>query len=161
MVYSKAILWICAEGPFCNGKCKRYQATSPGADRDGPGDVSCARQSEPDRRTYGLRGWLCHAAAIDFATIAAISPRADKQAVVYSKNFSEEVERPLDGIGTRGSHHWSDYPLGVLAILQQEGMAVPGFDLTLYGDVPLGAGLSSSASIEVAAMLAMLQDRKS
>jgi galactokinase len=95
-------------------------------------------------------------AAIDFATIAAISPRADKQAVVYSKNFSEEVERPLDGIGTRGSHHWSDYPLGVLAILQQEGMAVPGFDLTLYGDVPLGAGLSSSASIEVAAMLAML-----
>jgi galactokinase len=95
-------------------------------------------------------------AAIDFATIAAISPHRDKEAVIYSKNFLEEIKRPLDEIGTQGAHHWSDYPLGVLAILQQEGIAVPGFDLTLYGDVPPGAGLSSSASIEVASMLAML-----
>jgi galactokinase len=95
-------------------------------------------------------------AAIDFATVAAISPRNDKQAVIYSKNFGEEISRPLDEIGAHGAHHWSDYPLGVLAILQQEEIKVPGFDLTLYGDVPLGAGLSSSASIEVASMLAML-----
>jgi len=95
-------------------------------------------------------------AAIDFATLAAISPRSDKTVSIYSKNFDEEVTRCLDAIGTRGSHHWSDYPLGVLSILQQEQIAVPGFNLTLYGDVPLGAGLSSSASIEVASMLAML-----
>ncbi len=95
-------------------------------------------------------------AAIDFATLAAISPSKDSTATIFSKNFNEAVERTLDSIGTRGSHHWSDYPFGVLAILQQEGIAVPGFRLTLDGNVPLGAGLSSSASIEVASMLAML-----
>jgi galactokinase len=95
-------------------------------------------------------------AAIDFATIAAISPRKDGKVSVSSKNFGDAIVRDLDAIGTHGSHHWSDYPLGVLSILQQEGIQVPGFDLTLSGDVPLGAGLSSSASIEVASMLAML-----
>jgi galactokinase len=95
-------------------------------------------------------------AAIDFATLAAISPSDDQNATVFSRNFGEAVGRGLDTIGTRGSHHWSDYPFGVLSILQQEGIAVPGFHLTLDGNVPLGAGLSSSASIEVATMLAML-----
>jgi galactokinase len=95
-------------------------------------------------------------AAIDFATIAAISPRRDGQAVIYSRNFDETVSRPIAEVGSRGAHHWSDYPLGVLATLLEESIAVPGFDLTLYGDVPLGAGLSSSASIEVASMMAML-----
>src|SRR5579862_8587350 len=95
-------------------------------------------------------------AAIDFATIAAISPSGDNNATVFSRNFRESVPRQLDSIGTRGSHHWSDYPFGVLSILQQEGIAVPGFHLTLDGDVPLGAGLSSSASIEVASMLSIL-----
>jgi len=95
-------------------------------------------------------------AAIDFATLAAISARRDKQAVIYSENYGEEVSRHFDAIGTRGQHHWSDYPLGVLATLQQEGIPVPGFNLTIYGNVPPGAGLSSSASIEVASMLAML-----
>ena len=95
-------------------------------------------------------------AAIDFATIAAVSPSDDTSGTVYSKNFGAAVHRALDEIGTHGSHHWSDYPFGVVSILQQEGISVPGFHLTLDGDVPLGAGLSSSASIEVASMLAML-----
>ena len=95
-------------------------------------------------------------AAIDFATIAAISPRKDRKVSVSSKNFGDAILRDVDAIGTHGSHHWSDYPFGVLSVLQQEGIKVPGFDLTLSGDVPLGAGLSSSASIEVASMLAML-----
>lgn len=95
-------------------------------------------------------------AAIDFATLAAISPRSDKTVSIYSKNFDEAATRGLDAIGTRGAHHWSDYPFGVLSILQQEKIEVPGFNLTLSGNVPLGAGLSSSASIEVASMLAML-----
>ena len=95
-------------------------------------------------------------AAIDFATFAAICPTDSRTVTVSSKNFEETIQRPLDEIGTSGSHHWSDYPLGVLSVLQQEGIAVPGFHLALYGNVPLGAGLSSSASIEVASMLAML-----
>ena len=95
-------------------------------------------------------------AAIHFATLAAISPSNDETATVLSKNLNDAVTRGLSTIGTIGSHKWSDYPFGVLSILQQEGIAVPGFHLTLDGDVPLGAGLSSSASIEVASMLAML-----
>ena len=95
-------------------------------------------------------------AAIDFATLAAISPSNDGNATISSKNFGESRARALDTVGTRGSHHWSDYPFGVLSVLQQEGISVPGFHLTLDGDVPLGAGLSSSASIEVASMFAML-----
>src|ERR1700750_743411 len=66
-------------------------------------------------------------AAIDFATIAAISPSNDGIATVFSRNFGEKVSRPVDAIGTSGSHHWSDYPFGVLSLLQQEGIAVPGF----------------------------------
>ncbi|HYK35601.1 galactokinase [Alloacidobacterium sp.] len=95
-------------------------------------------------------------AAINFATLAAVSPAADRNATLFSRNFNESVSLSLDLIGEHGSHHWSDYPFGVLSVLQQERISVPGFHLTLDGDVPLGAGLSSSASIEVASMLAML-----
>ena len=95
-------------------------------------------------------------AAIDFATVAAVSPRTDGRITIHSVNFDEDIAYPVDAIPARGSHRWSDYPLGVLDVLQKEGIAVPGVSLTLYGDVPLGAGLSSSASIEVATMLALL-----
>jgi galactokinase len=95
-------------------------------------------------------------AAIEFATLAAISPSHDGNATVFSKNFHEAITHPLKAIGAHGEHHWSDYPFGVLSVLREEGISVPGFHLTLDGDVPLGAGLSSSASIEVASMLAML-----
>src|ERR1700724_3849047 len=52
--------------------------------------------------------------------------------------------------------HWSDYPVGVLWALREAGVAVGGFSMTLWGDVPLGAGLSSSASVEVATAMALL-----
>jgi galactokinase len=51
---------------------------------------------------------------------------------------------------------WSDYPAGILWSLREEGVAVGGFNMSLAGDVPLGAGLSSSASIEVATAMALL-----
>lgn len=95
-------------------------------------------------------------AAIDFATLAAISSRDDGRIVIYSENFGELVEHPLGGLPEKGSGHWSDYPVGVLTVLRAEGVDFPGFSLTLNGDVPLGAGLSSSAAIEVATMAAVL-----
>ncbi|GGG99714.1 galactokinase [Silvibacterium dinghuense] len=95
-------------------------------------------------------------AAIDFATIAAISPRTDGQVVIASQNFQETVAHPLNQLPARAQHHWSDYPLGVLAILRGQGIEVPAFSLTLNGDVPVGAGLSSSASVEVATISALL-----
>src|SRR5277367_6133882 len=89
-------------------------------------------------------------AAIDFATLAAISPRTDGQIVLYAENFAEERAFPADALPTHGTGHWSDYPLGVMAILASEGYKIPPLSLSLWGDVPLGSGLSSSAAVEVA-----------
>jgi galactokinase len=95
-------------------------------------------------------------AAIDFATLAAISPRNDGVVSIFSANFHEQVDHRLDALPGHGTHHWSDYPLGVLHVLRSKGIAIGGFSLSVFGDVPLGAGLSSSASIEVATELALL-----
>jgi galactokinase len=95
-------------------------------------------------------------AAINFATLAAVTPREDGRIVLRSGNFGETVEYPLDALPAKGMHRWSDYPLGVVTVLRNAGVAVKPFSMTIVGDVPLGAGLSSSASIEVASMLAVL-----
>jgi len=94
-------------------------------------------------------------AAIDFATLAAISPRSDGRIVFYSENFGEECAFDSSALPVAASKHWSDYPMGVLAILAGEGHRMTGFSLSLYGDVPLGSGLSSSAAIEVATAFAV------
>jgi galactokinase len=95
-------------------------------------------------------------AAIDFATFAAISPRNDSTIVLRSDNYGDEVSYQLGALLKRGVAHWSDYPMGVLSVLREEGIKIPGFNLTLNGDVPVGAGLSSSAAVEVATMAALL-----
>lgn len=95
-------------------------------------------------------------AAIDFATFAAISPRKDDAIIIRSENYEEQVTRAWKDVPAKGVGHWSDYPLGVLEVLREEGVVIPPFSLTLNGDVPVGAGLSSSAAIEVATMVAAL-----
>ncbi len=94
-------------------------------------------------------------AAIDFATLAGISPRTDGKVVIYSENYQEERVFDTDALPKMHSRHWSDYPLGVMAILAGEGHTIPPLSLSIWGDVPLGSGLSSSAAIEVATMLAV------
>ena len=101
-------------------------------------------------------GGLILPAAIDFSTIAVVSPRDDLQAVIYSENFSREIRTPLHDFPNKGNHHWSDYPLGVTWALREKGIDVPGFSMNISGNVPLGAGLSSSASIEVATAFALM-----
>jgi galactokinase len=93
--------------------------------------------------------------AINFATLAGISPRTDGKIVIYSENYGEEKTFDAASLPAKASKHWSDYPLGVVAILTGEGHKIPGFSLSLWGDVPLGSGLSSSAALEVATMLAV------
>src|SRR5580698_7753971 len=63
-------------------------------------------------------------AAIDFATLAGISPRDDGQVVIYTENFGEERAFPADALPATGTGHWSDYPLGVLAVLAGEGYKI-------------------------------------
>ena len=94
-------------------------------------------------------------AALDFATYVAIAPRADRRLIIYSENISEQVECELDDFQPR--QHWSDYPRGVAALLQQSGVALRGANLLIQGNVPIGSGLSSSAAIEVATALALVE----
>lgn len=101
-------------------------------------------------------GGLVMPMAIDFATVAVVSSRNDGRAVFYSLNFDEEVSFEIASLGRTPSGHWSDYPLGVVWSLAQEGITVSGFSMSLAGDVPVGAGLSSSASVEVATAMALL-----
>jgi galactokinase len=95
-------------------------------------------------------------AAINFATLAAISPRADGKIVIYSQNFGEEAVFDASALPASAAHRWCDYPIGVVKIIAGEGHAIPAFSLSICGDVPLGSGLSSSASLEVATALAVL-----
>lgn len=94
-------------------------------------------------------------AAIDFTTVAAISPRTDGRIVFYSMNFEEEVAYDLAALPAGPSHHWSDYPLGVVTVLKKTGSQLRAFSMTFAGDVPIASGLSSSASVEVATFLAV------
>jgi galactokinase len=95
-------------------------------------------------------------AAIGFSCWVGIAPRADRKLIVYSENFGEAHETTWDALGARGSGHWSDYPLGVAWALQEAGYRLRGADIYIAGDVPLGAGLSSSAAIEVSTGYALL-----
>ena len=95
-------------------------------------------------------------AALDFRTVAVISPAKKDTATIHSENFNETVTLDLKHLPEQPRRHWSDYPAGVLWSLQQRGIVCKGFAITLRGNVPQGAGLSSSASVEVAVALAVL-----
>jgi galactokinase len=98
--------------------------------------------------------------SICFNTLIAVSPRTDGLLRLHSIDFGETVEVDTAKLPPPGKGQWSAYPVGVLSILQQQGVAVPGADLTLSGNVPLGSGLSSSASVEVASAMALLHVAK-
>jgi len=94
--------------------------------------------------------------AIDFKTVAVVSAREDGRAVFYSGNYDEEVAVEIASLERTPGGSWSDYPAGVLWSLRKEGVVIGGFNMSLNGNVPLGAGLSSSASVEVATAMALL-----
>jgi len=96
-------------------------------------------------------------AAIGFSTLAAIAHRTDHKLIVHSENFAEEAEFDLRHLPTGRSGRWTDYVVGVAQALQTSDVSLPGgASLMLAGDVPQGAGLSSSASVEVATASALL-----
>jgi galactokinase len=95
-------------------------------------------------------------AAINFATLAGISPRTDGKIVIYSENFREEKSFEAAALPAKGTKEWTDYPMGVVSILTGEGHKFPGFSLSIWSDVPPSSGLSSSAALEVSTALAVL-----
>jgi len=96
-------------------------------------------------------------AAIGFQTQIAIGKRPDRQMVITSENYGERVEYDLANLPHTRRDHWSDYVVGVVNLMEKMLGGLPGANLLLHGNVPQGAGLSSSASLEVAVCKAFLE----
>jgi galactokinase len=88
-------------------------------------------------------------AALTFGTTLLIRPRGDNQLKFASTNFPVTTTISVDDISYDESHDWVNYPKGVIAHLQKRGYTFGGYDVLFHGEIPNGAGLSSSASIEV------------
>jgi galactokinase len=97
-------------------------------------------------------------AAIDYPCWVAIAPRDDRKLVFHSKEFNDTRELNLDGVLPKPQGDWSDYPVGVAWELLKLGIKLRGAMLSIVSDVPIGAGLSSSASLEVAVGFALLNE---
>lgn len=86
--------------------------------------------------------------AIDYGIWFAVTPRADSQVNIYSLEFDEACQFDLQNF-IKGKMFWGEYVKGVAWALQQEGHALSGWDGYIVGNIPKGAGLSSSAALEV------------
>lgn len=90
--------------------------------------------------------------AIDYRTVIAALPRADRLVRVVAADYGGAIdEYSLDApIERRDDAMWANYVRGVVRELQRRGLPLTGMDMAISGDVPQGAGLSSSASLTVA-----------
>ncbi len=93
-------------------------------------------------------------AAVDKAVYVAVQKRSDHRVRFYSNEFSEWYENNVENIQPLPGK-WPTYLLGVVDQLQKRGYTVGGFNLAVDGDVPIGAGMSSSAAIECATIYAL------
>jgi len=95
-------------------------------------------------------------AAIDASTWVAIAPREDRSVRIRSEQFDEEFTFDLDDRAS-ARQRWTDYVQGVAVTLKTAGFTLRGADLLIDSNVPMGAGLSSSAALEVATGFALLR----
>lgn len=93
-------------------------------------------------------------AAIDKKMVVGIAKNKTNQVRIYSLDFKEEFAFDINSFGPKKGH-WATYIMGVTAQLQQAGYQVRGFDMVFGGDIPVGAGLSSSAALEAAVGFAL------
>lgn len=93
--------------------------------------------------------------AISRGTYLAIAKNTDKKLRFECLNFPETAELHLQTSYAKTGKEWFNYPLGSINQLLQEGHTISGLDMLFYGNLPIGAGLSSSASIEVLTMFAV------
>jgi galactokinase len=94
--------------------------------------------------------------AIGLSTRVAISPRSNFKLVLRSQQFPKQFEFDLASLPHKKVGDWCDYILALAVALRQAGHRLQGANFLVDSDVPIGAGLSSSAAIEVAGTLALL-----
>ncbi|MFL6253522.1 MAG: galactokinase [Pyrinomonadaceae bacterium] len=93
--------------------------------------------------------------AIERETVVAAAPRADRTVRAYSAGLDEELSFDLDHPHPPRRGIWLDYVEGVAQALESRGIKLSGADLLIDSDVPAGAGLSSSAALEISVGLAL------
>ncbi len=93
--------------------------------------------------------------AIGRAAVVAFRPRSDRKLRLHAVAFDETKELDLDSLVAPGGDEWYSYVAGVAWAFASEGLEVRGLDAVVDGDVPLGAGLSSSAALEMATARAL------
>ncbi|MHB9032531.1 MAG: galactokinase [Anaerolineae bacterium] len=89
-------------------------------------------------------------AAIDRHVVMAASRRSDRTMQIRALDFADQVQFSLDDQQRQTVSKWSNYERGVAWALEVEGFKLPGMNVVLASDVPIGSGLSSSAAIELA-----------
>jgi galactokinase len=94
--------------------------------------------------------------AIDLDIVVAAAPRTDRRVHVLATDLGEDAWFHLDHPAEKRPA-WTSYIQGVSALLERTGIKLPGADLAIAGDIPRGAGLASSAALEVAAARALLE----
>jgi galactokinase len=94
-------------------------------------------------------------AAISRQTMVAARQRTDRMVNIFAADLDgARTSFSMDTITPDAAAPWSNYIRGMASLLQAEGLALPGVDMAIYGDMPQGAGLSSSAALENASGLA-------
>jgi galactokinase len=93
-------------------------------------------------------------AAIDKSIYVAITKRTDKEVNLFAVDFNENFTTDTNNIKPVPIQ-WPNYILGVVDQLQKQGHTIGGFNLVIDGDIPIGAGLSSSAAVECAVIFAL------
>ncbi|GAA4084981.1 galactokinase [Mucilaginibacter panaciglaebae] len=100
-------------------------------------------------------GGLVMPCAITFGTYLLISPNQDNVFRFKSLNFDENPEVNVQDSYKKDNDGWFNFPLGVIEHFTKDGHKITGLDMLFFGDIPIGAGLSSSASIEVVTAYAL------
>lgn len=100
-------------------------------------------------------GGLVMPCAITLGTWVAIASNNDGKFRFKSLNFEAQVDVESNKIHDKNGSLWANYPIGIINEFLKDGKEINGFDFLFFGNIPIGSGLSSSASIEIATAFAL------
>ncbi|TSB48628.1 galactokinase [Alkalicoccobacillus porphyridii] len=128
---------------------EKYNGLSPDRMFFAPGRVNLLGEHTD------YNGGFVFPAALTLGTYVIIRLRTDSHYYLSSTNFDQLVSFPAEDLTYKQSDGWGNYIKGVLSAFKEEGYQLPGADILVHGTVPNGAGLSSSASLEMAMAFAL------